>query len=202
MNVDATGRYRADRRIEILRSQTWYVTGDSPDLQKVARGWEAKLADALGRGYEGLRVAASAPELEEKQWADFFDYEERLNHYLSDKAMLVLCAYSLAAPRAADERVLIRRPSGRDASDGRCTRNRTSPSNESAGQKPAAFVRCASLRGLEIRWNASGASGFPEAPDDAARAVRQRLGVASATGGVLPHVEPSTNCGVTMYTHS
>src|SRR5207253_11133928 len=29
----------------------------------VARGWEAKLADALGRGYERLRVAASAPQL-------------------------------------------------------------------------------------------------------------------------------------------
>ena len=100
--VPALDRYRADRRIEIVRSQTWYVTGDSPDLQKVARGWEAKLADALGRGYEGLRVAASAPQLEEKHWADFFDYEARLNRYLSDKAMLVLCAYPITAPRAAD----------------------------------------------------------------------------------------------------
>jgi DcmR-like sensory protein len=95
-------RYRADRRIEMLQSQTWYFTGDSPDLQKVARGWEAKLADALARGYEGLRVAASTPQLEEKHWAEFFDYEERLNRYLSDKAMLVLCAYPITAPRAAD----------------------------------------------------------------------------------------------------
>ena len=87
--VPALDRYRADRRIEILRSQTWYVTGDTPDLQKVARGWEAKLA-------------ASAPQLEEKHWADFFEYEDRLNRYLSDKAMLVLCAYPLAAPRAAE----------------------------------------------------------------------------------------------------
>ena len=28
-------RYRADRRIEMLQSQTWYFTGDSPDLQTV-----------------------------------------------------------------------------------------------------------------------------------------------------------------------
>src|SRR5437773_6471568 len=28
--------------------------------------------------------------------------EERLNRYLSDKAMLVLCAYLITAPRAAD----------------------------------------------------------------------------------------------------
>lgn len=72
-------RYRADRRIEILESPTWYFTGDSPDLQKVARGWEARLADAPGRGRDGLRVAASAPRLEAKDWADFVAYEERLN---------------------------------------------------------------------------------------------------------------------------
>src|SRR5207247_9325605 len=60
------------------------------------------LSHALERGYEGLRVAASAPQLEDKHWADFFDYEERLNRYLSDKAMLVLCAYPVPAPRAAD----------------------------------------------------------------------------------------------------
>jgi hypothetical protein len=59
-------------------------------------------ADARGRGYEGLRVVASAPQLEERHWADFFDYEERLTHYLSDKAMLVMCAYPIVAPRAAD----------------------------------------------------------------------------------------------------
>jgi len=68
----------------------------------VARGWQAKLADALDRGHEGLRVAASAPRLEGKDWADFFGYEERLNSYLSDKAMLVLCLYPVPAARAAD----------------------------------------------------------------------------------------------------
>jgi hypothetical protein len=100
--IPALDRYRADGRIEILRSQTWYMTGDSPDLQRVARGWEAKLTDALDRGYEGLRVAATVPQLKEKDWADFFEYEERLNRYLADKAMLVLCGYPLPARHAAD----------------------------------------------------------------------------------------------------
>jgi len=100
--VPRLDRYRAERRIEILQSQTWYFTGDSPDLQKVARGWEAKLADALDRGHEGLRVAAVAPQLKDEQWADFFDYEDRLNGFLSGKAMLVLCLYPQPAERAAD----------------------------------------------------------------------------------------------------
>jgi len=100
--VPALEQYRAEQRIEILRSQTWYFTGDSPDLQKVARGWEDRLADALRRGHEGLRVAASAPRLDAKDWADFFDYEARLNAYLADKAMLLLCFYPVPAGRAAD----------------------------------------------------------------------------------------------------
>ena len=54
----------------MLQSQTWYFTRDSQDLQKAARGWEAKR-----RTTESL---------------------------LSDKAMLVLCAYPITAPRAAD----------------------------------------------------------------------------------------------------
>lgn len=98
----ALDRYPAERRIEILQSQMWYFAGDSPDLQKVARGWEAKLADALGRRHDGLRVAASVPRLEANDWADFFGYEEQLNSYLSDKAMLVLCAYPLPTRHAAD----------------------------------------------------------------------------------------------------
>src|SRR5207302_5324577 len=63
--------------------------------RRPARRQEDDRRDADGQ-------AAGAPELKKKQWADFFDYEERLNQYLSDKAMLVLCAYPLAAPRAAD----------------------------------------------------------------------------------------------------
>jgi hypothetical protein len=98
--VPALDRHKAEGRIEVLRSQTWYLTGDTPDLKKVERGWEAKLKAALDRGFDGLRVAASAPRMEEKQWADFLDYERRLNHHLAGKAMLVLCAYPLGHPHA------------------------------------------------------------------------------------------------------
>jgi hypothetical protein len=55
----ALNRHRADHRIEILRSQTWYVTGDRPDFQKVAHAWGAKLADALRRGYDGLNSSTT-----------------------------------------------------------------------------------------------------------------------------------------------
>lgn len=100
--VRSLDRHLADRRIEILHSWTWYFTGNTPDLQKVARGWEAKLTDALARGHDGLRVAASVPRLKAKDREQLFDYEARLNGYLADKAMLVLCAYPFAVGRAAD----------------------------------------------------------------------------------------------------
>jgi MEDS: MEthanogen/methylotroph, DcmR Sensory domain len=58
-SIPDLGRCLLERRIEILRSQTRYFTGDSLDLQKVARGWDGKLAEVLKRGYEGMRVAAA-----------------------------------------------------------------------------------------------------------------------------------------------
>jgi hypothetical protein len=86
--------------LEVARRS--YFTGDRPDLQKVARGWEAKLTRRSGARHDELRVAACAPKLEEKEWADFFDYQERLNGHLSDKRMLVLCLYPIPTSRAGD----------------------------------------------------------------------------------------------------
>jgi hypothetical protein len=95
-------RHLADRHLEIFHSKTWYFTGDTPDLQKVARGWETRLAEALTRGYDGMRVVAIVPGLDAKEWEGFLDYESTLDAWVADKAMLLLCAYPLARRRAAD----------------------------------------------------------------------------------------------------
>ena len=123
--VPAFEEYLAERRLEILRARRGTSLGDSPDLQKAARGWDEKLAGALGRGHEGLRVAASAPRLEDKAWAHFFDYEARLNAYLADKAMLVLCSTRFPWVAQPTCRARIRRPSASGPANGRRTKGRT-----------------------------------------------------------------------------
>ena len=58
--VPGLNRHVADQRVEILQSPTWYFTGDTPDLQKVARDWAAKLdpVDNPADGDTRDRVAA------------------------------------------------------------------------------------------------------------------------------------------------
>jgi len=98
LSID-TGPTVASRSTRIKR-------GISPATAPISRRWSAvgrQSSPTLSvEGYEGLRVAASVPQLKEEHWTEFFDYEERLNRYLSDKTMLVLCAYPLPAPHAAD----------------------------------------------------------------------------------------------------
>jgi hypothetical protein len=90
------------RRFEVAAGREWYRHGNLLDLQKVAAAWDAKLAAALENGCHGLRVAASAVRLNRSEWKEFLDYEDRLNRFLTDKTMIVLCAYPLAALDAAE----------------------------------------------------------------------------------------------------
>src|SRR5581483_2826913 len=42
--------------VEILLHSEWYLKNGVLDVQRVTRGWQEKLDQALARGYEGLRV--------------------------------------------------------------------------------------------------------------------------------------------------
>src|SRR5450432_1435220 len=46
--------------IEIVPHSQWYLKDGAFDLQRVLEGWEEKLAQALARGYAGLRVNGEA----------------------------------------------------------------------------------------------------------------------------------------------
>lgn len=100
--VPTLRRYLSERRLEVLSARKWYRTESRLDLQKVATAWDGKLAGALAHGHEGVRVAASTARLKAKEWKEFLDYKDRLNGFVGGKAIMVLCAYPLAALHAAD----------------------------------------------------------------------------------------------------
>ncbi len=95
-------RYLADRSIEILGGQRFYVSGDNLDLQRAIRTWAEKTASALSRGYAGLRVSASTAWLERKDWNAFSDYESAVNQSIRNWRMTALCTYPLAGSTAAE----------------------------------------------------------------------------------------------------
>ncbi len=96
------GRYLADRSLEIILASEWYSNGGTFDLDRVKRGWNQKLAQALGRGYDGMRVTGDSLWLEKKHWGDFNAYEEELNESISKLPMTCLCSYPMAASGAAE----------------------------------------------------------------------------------------------------
>jgi PAS domain S-box-containing protein len=88
--------------IEILPAREWYLKDNTFDPQRVMEGWNDKVVAALGRGYEGLRVAAQISWLPGTQWKAFCDYEKTLSESLSDQPITLLCAYPVGARGVAE----------------------------------------------------------------------------------------------------
>ena len=88
--------------IEILPAREWYPEDATFDPKRVTGGWNDKLVAALGRGYEGLRVAGQISWVPATQWKAFCDYEKALSESLMGRPMTVLCAYPLGACGVAE----------------------------------------------------------------------------------------------------
>jgi PAS domain S-box-containing protein len=95
-------RYLADHSIEIVTARDWYLQDGTFDLTRVISGWNEKLASASARGYAGVRVTGDTAWLEKKDWKDFCEYEESLNHAVANQRLAVLCTYPLAACGASE----------------------------------------------------------------------------------------------------
>jgi PAS domain S-box-containing protein len=100
--VSDCDRYFADQSIEIVASREWYLPDGTFDLKRVIRGWTEKLSSASARGYTGLRVTGDTAWLEQKDWRDFCEYEELLDHAVMNQRIAVLCTYPLASCGAAE----------------------------------------------------------------------------------------------------
>ena len=94
--------YLEKGQIEILPYTSWYVKNGLFDSKKVLAGWTEKLNRALEAGYKGLRVSGNTSWLEEKDWDNFSEYEEKIDSVISNSRMLALCTYSLEKCNAAE----------------------------------------------------------------------------------------------------
>lgn len=95
-------RWLAEGALEIVPHSDWYLKDGVFDVERVVAGWKEKLAQALHRGYDGIRVNGNEAWLTEKDWRNFLEYERRLNEVIANQQMIVLCTYPLALSRAAE----------------------------------------------------------------------------------------------------
>ena len=100
--IPGVDRHLAAGDIEIWPHTKWYLKDGTFDPQRVINGWNEKLADALVRGYAGMRVNGNEAWLTKKRWQDFMVYEDKLNEVMANQRMIVLCTYPLAKSRAGE----------------------------------------------------------------------------------------------------
>ncbi len=94
-------RYLRDGRMEIASARRWYLKGGKFSMTRVLRAWDKKLAQALARGYAGMRVDANVA-LQKHDWRGFDEYERALNESLRQKPMIVLCSFALEESGAVE----------------------------------------------------------------------------------------------------
>jgi C4-dicarboxylate-specific signal transduction histidine kinase len=95
-------RYLAEGSIEILPARDWYLKDGLFDLNRVIAAWNEKLARSSARGYAGVRVTGDTAWLQKRDWKDFCEYEESLNHSIANQHLAILCTYPIAVCGAAE----------------------------------------------------------------------------------------------------
>lgn len=95
-------RHLEGGHIEFMPGYKWRLRGDEIDPQRIARGWAAKLAEALAKGFTGMRAAGNALWIEDHPWKDFEEYEVELGRMMEGRRMIALCTYLLSATNSLD----------------------------------------------------------------------------------------------------
>jgi len=94
-------RTTSGEHIEIIPHTDWYLKDGAFIAERVLNGWKQKLADALAKGYAGLRANGNEAWLTEENWKAFSEYEKTLDENLADQRMIVLCSYPVTGSTAA-----------------------------------------------------------------------------------------------------
>jgi len=82
-------------QLEVFPYSRWCSSDGVFDTQRALEGWEQKVACALKKGYEGVRMAVDTTGLRKEDRKAFMAYESAINDVIGDKKLIVLCAYPL-----------------------------------------------------------------------------------------------------------
>jgi PAS domain S-box-containing protein len=103
-------RYVRQQALQVIDHEYFFENG-AFSLHKALRYWRETLEDAIGRGFEGLRIAANDAWLTSESWHAFSDFEQALDGAVAGSKTIVLCAYPLA-PCAATQILEVARTHG------------------------------------------------------------------------------------------
>src|SRR6202171_1011380 len=90
-------RYVAERSIEVVGHEDWFLSGDTFDPNKVANRFRKKLNQALARGYAGMRVNGSPAWLIDAGQKELRKFEAQLDKLFPNERTIASCTYPLAS---------------------------------------------------------------------------------------------------------
>ncbi|MDE1182287.1 MEDS domain-containing protein [Paraburkholderia sp.] len=97
--------YLASGQLQILDGAQTYSNPDKPfDSGATVGLWSRAIDDALGRGFDGLRVVGDAVCDSSTDWTALIDYEASVKERLAYRPVIGLCTYCVAQLRAEQTR--------------------------------------------------------------------------------------------------
>jgi PAS domain S-box-containing protein len=88
--------------IEFVPQSQGYREDGAHDLRQLVRDWEAKLENALARGFAGMRVNVNPVWLAERARQNIDVCEDELSGLIANRHIIMLCGYPLAPARVAE----------------------------------------------------------------------------------------------------
>ena len=95
-------RYVAERSIEVVGHEDWFLSGNTFDPHTVANRFRKKLNEALARGYAGMRVNGSPAWLHNAGPQELRKFEAELDKLFPSERTIASCTYPLATIGAED----------------------------------------------------------------------------------------------------
>src|SRR5229473_6476303 len=89
-------RYVAERSIEVVGHEDWFLSGNTFDPYRVADRFKKKLNEALARGYAGMRVNGSPAWLSNAGPKELHKFEAELDKLFPHERTIASCGYPLA----------------------------------------------------------------------------------------------------------
>jgi PAS domain S-box-containing protein len=89
-------RYMAERSIEVVGHDDWFLSGNTFDPHTVANRFRKKLNEALARGYAGMRVNGSPAWLHDAGPQELRKFEAELDKLFPNERTIASCTYPIA----------------------------------------------------------------------------------------------------------
>jgi PAS domain S-box-containing protein len=92
--------YLAERSIEVVAHDEWFLNGGAFDFRRVANRFKEKLDEALTRDYVGMRVNGSPAWLYKKDGKELREFEEEIDKLFPNERVIASCTYPIGESKA------------------------------------------------------------------------------------------------------